>query len=144
MINKIRIIAVGKVKERYLLDGINEYLKRLKAFCKVEIIEMKDLGVQKEAIKMEEYLEDNRQASFLLDNNGKEYDSVEFAGFLKQREGTLNLVIGGSEGISSELKSKYPKIALSKMTFLHEMTRLILLEQIYRGYMIINNRVYHK
>jgi 23S rRNA (pseudouridine1915-N3)-methyltransferase len=141
MINKIRIVAVGKIKERYLQEGINEYLKRLKIFCKLEIIELTDLGTNKEAEKIEKFM--NPQA-YLLDNNGKEFDSLEFAEMLRKLEGGITFVIGGPMGISQSLKSKYQKISLSKMTFLHEMTRLVLLEQIYRGFMIVNNRQYHK
>jgi 23S rRNA (pseudouridine1915-N3)-methyltransferase len=141
MIPKIKIIAIGKIKERYLQEGINEYLKRLAPFCKIEILELKDEGIEKEAKKIENYLNSN---SYLMDANGKESSSEEFAEFLKKSDGELILVIGGSEGISQSLKNKCKKISLSKMTFLHEMSRFILLEQIYRAYMIINKRTYHK
>lgn len=141
MISRIKIIAIGKIKERYLQEGINEYLKRLTPFCRIEILELKNEGLEKEAKKIENYLNSN---SYLLDANGKEFSSEEFAEFLKKSEGELTLVIGGDEGISDNLKARYKKISLSKMTLLHEMTRLVLLEQIYRGYMIINNRNYHK
>jgi 23S rRNA (pseudouridine1915-N3)-methyltransferase len=141
MISKIRLVCVGKIKERYINEGLLEYIKRLKNFCKLEIIELTDLGLEKEAEKIEKFM--NPQA-YLLDNNGKQFDSLEFADLLKKLDGGITFVIGSPMGISPSLKSRYQKISLSKMTFLHEMTRLILLEQIYRGYMIINNRQYHK
>lgn len=141
MISKIRIITVGKIKERYLLEGINEYLKRLKPFCKIEILELKDQGLQKEAEKIVYYLD---AKSFILDDLGTQLSSEEFAALLKKEEGSLTFVIGGPEGIADSLKSGHKKISLSRMTFTHEMTRLILTEQIYRAYTIINNRAYHK
>ena len=141
MITKIRLIAIGKIKENYIREGINEYLKRLNPFCKIEVIELKDEGPEKEAKKIENYLD---AQSYLLDSKGAEFSSEDFASFLKKLEGTLTFFIGGPEGISGEIKRKCKKISLSRMTFLHEMCRLFLLEQIYRAYTIIHNRNYHK
>jgi 23S rRNA (pseudouridine1915-N3)-methyltransferase len=139
MISKIRIIAIGRIKERYLLEGINEYLKRLSRFCKIEIIKLKDEGIKKDSEKISRY-----SNAFVLDAKGKQFSSEEFADFLKKNEGELSFIIGGPEGISEEIKKKSKLLSLSRMTFLHEMSRLILLEQIYRGYTIINNIPYHK
>jgi 23S rRNA (pseudouridine1915-N3)-methyltransferase len=141
MISKIKIIAVGKVKERYITEGINEYLKRLSAFCKVEVVELKDEGMEKEAKKIIDRIDSK---GYLLDALGEEFSSEGFSNLLKKEDGALTLVIGGHEGISESLKKRYKKVSLSKMTFTHEMARLFLLEQIYRGYMIIHNRNYHK
>jgi 23S rRNA (pseudouridine1915-N3)-methyltransferase len=141
MINKIRIIAIGKVKERYLLEGINEFLKRLRPFCKIEIIELKDTGLEKEAINISARIDSK---TYLLDPLGNQLSSEELADFLKKEDGYLTLVIGGPEGIANPLKDKCKKLSLSKMTFLHEMTRLLMLEQIYRAYAIIHNKKYHK
>ena len=141
MISKIKIIAIGKVKEKYLLEGINEYLKRLGRYCKVEILELKDEGLVKEAEKISRYLSNN---AFVLDEKGKQFSSVEFSELIKKQDGELTFIIGGPEGISAEIKQKSKLFSLSKMTFIHEMTRLILLEQIYRSYMILHNTQYHK
>jgi 23S rRNA (pseudouridine1915-N3)-methyltransferase len=137
MIKKIKIISVGRVKEKYIRDGIEEYLKRLRPYCKLEIIELKDEGVEKEAERIEKYLDDN---TFILDEAGKEMNSKEFSNLFK--DGAITFVVGGPEGVSKKLKGK--RISLSKMTFTHEMARLFLLEQIYRSYMIITDRKYHR
>jgi len=141
MASKIRIIAVGKVKERYIIEGISEYLKRLKPFVKVDVIELKDGGLKKEAEKIANHLS---SSTFVLDERGKQFSSLEFADMIKKIEGEITFVIGGADGIDESIKQKSKTLSLSKMTFLHEMTRLILLEQIYRSYMINSNRSYHK
>lgn len=141
MIKKIRIISMGKIKERYIQEGIDEYKKRLQPFCRLEALELKGEGIPKEAEKLSRYVGDN---TFILDSGGKQFSSEEFASFIKTREGELTFIIGGSEGVESSLKKKAQLISLSRMTFLHEMCRLFLIEQIYRAYMIIHNRVYHK
>ncbi len=141
MASKIRIICVGKVKESHITTGINEFLKRLTPFVKVEIVELKDEGVKKEAEKLTNYLGSN---TFTLDENGKEYSSVSFSELIKKQEGTLTFIIGGHDGIDDSLKLKSTRISLSKMTFTHEMARLFLIEQVYRAYMIIGNRKYHR
>lgn len=141
MITRVKIIAIGKIKEKYLLQGIDEYLKRLNRYCKIEIIELKDEGLEKEAEKLTKYLSKN---TFILDANGKTTDSEGFAELFKKEEGEITFIIGGPGGISEKLKKAAKTLSLSKMTFLHEMTRLILLEQIYRAYNIIHNTAYHK
>ncbi|VVB66199.1 Ribosomal RNA large subunit methyltransferase H [Candidatus Gugararchaeum adminiculabundum] len=141
MISKLRIVAVGKVKEGYLLQGINEYVKRLGAFCRLELIELKDEGLVKEAKRLEKYL---GAGTFILDVKGKQFTSEEFAQLVKKQEGTLTLIIGGADGIDESLKKRAPGISLSNMTFTHEMCRLFLLEQVYRAYMINTNRPYHR
>jgi 23S rRNA (pseudouridine1915-N3)-methyltransferase len=137
----IRLIAIGKIKERYILEGIQEYEKRLRPFCKLEIVELKDEGIKKDSEKILKYIDGN---SYILDSRGKEFSSEEFAEFVKEKEGNLTLIIGGSDGFFDEVKKKAKLISLSKMTFLHEMCRLFLIEQIYRAFMIINKRVYNK
>ncbi len=138
---KIRIVAVGKVKEGYLLEGIGEYAKRLAPFCKLELIELKDEGLAKEAKRLERYL---GAGTFILDVGGKHLSSEEFAQFVKKQEGMLTLIIGGADGIDESIKRRAPAISLSKMTFTHEMCRLFLMEQVYRAYMINGNRPYHR
>ncbi len=137
MISKIKLITIGKVKEKYLLEGIKEYKKRLTPFVKLDIIELKENSNP----NLDKYMGNN---SYLLDANGAQYTSEEFSGLLKRVEGEITFIIGGAEGFSIDLKKKFKLISLSKMTFIHEMSQLIFLEQIYRGFMILNNRNYHK
>lgn len=141
MVAKIRIIAIGKIKESYIREAIEEYKKRLSPFVKLEFIELKDEGHKKETEKIKNYVDNN---TYVLDEKGFEYSSIEFAKLLKKFYGQITFIIGGADGISEEIKSAAQKISLSKMTFLHEMCRLFLLEQIYRGFMINSNRTYHK
>jgi len=139
--NKIRIVAVGKVKEGYLREGIAEYAKRLAPFCKLELIELKDEGPAKEAKRLERYL---GPGTFILDVGGKHLSSEEFAQFMKKQEGMLTLIIGGADGIDESIKRRAPAISLSNMTFTHEMCRLFIMEQVYRAHMINSNRPYHR
>ena len=144
MPQKIRLIAVGKIKESYLAAGIAEYEKRLRPYCNLELVELKDEGMEKEAVRLEKYL---GPSTFILDANGRSLDSVEFSKLLKANElsaSPLTFIIGGPNGIDENLKKKASTISLSKMTFTHEMCRLFLLEQIYRSAMINSNRAYHK
>ena len=158
---KIKIIAVGKVKEKYLKDGIDEYLTRLLPYAKTEIVEVADSKVKDnpnqsdiEKVINEEgdrILSKIKNTDYIinLDLNKKEFDSIEFAKFIEQKmvEGgsSIIFVIGGSYGLSKDVKERANySISLSKMTFLHQMTRLILLEQIYRSFKILNNETYHK
>lgn len=143
MSSKIKLICVGKVKEPYIKTGIDEFLKRIKPLSKLEIIELNDDGIKKESIKILEY---NSQNTYIFDAKGKQYSSEEFAEFIKKNETEMNeiiFIIGGPEGIDEKIKSKFKTISLSKMTFTHEMTRLFLLEQIYRASMINSGRTYY-
>lgn len=158
---KIRLFVIGKVKEDYLKLGINEYLLRIKPYANIEIVELPDLPVkdnpsdaQIKQVKDEEckrVLNLLKPSDYLiaLDLNKKELTSEEFSSYLiKKLEvggSQVNFVIGGSYGLSDELKSRAnDSISLSKMTFLHQMTRLVLLEQIYRAFKIYKNETYHK
>lgn len=158
---KIRIIAIGKIKEAYLKEGINEYLKRIKPYTNIEIIEVNDEPVTdnpKEAditkvknIEGERVLKYLKESDYVisLDLNKKQYTSPEFAKYLEDRfvrgGSSITFIIGGSYGLSDELKRRAnDSFSLSNMTFLHQMTRLILLEQIYRAFKINRNETYHK
>lgn len=158
---KIRIMCIGKIKEAFLKEGINEYLSRLKPYCKLEIIEVDDEPIRdnpnssdiKKAIDKEgeRILKKLKNSDYLisLDLNKKELNSETFADFLMKKieisNSNLTFVIGGSYGLSDSLKQRAnDSISLSQMTFTHQMTRLILLEQIYRSFKILNNEVYHK
>ena len=141
MVTRIRIVAVGKIKERYILEAVKEYTKRLAPFCKLEQIEIKDKGPSEEAKLLDRYLGMN---TFLLDVDGKNLSSKDFAQMVKKQDGSLTFIIGGADGIDESLKKRAPAISLSKMTFTHEMCRLFLIEQIYRACMINSNRKYHR
>jgi len=157
---KIKIYCIGKIKDNYLKDGINEYIKRISAYANVEIDEVADSKVKDNPnisdIEKAKKEEGDRVLKLIkndyligLDLNKKEPTSEEFAKFLQSKliEGGSNIsfVIGGSYGLSETLKARCnTSISLSKLTFLHQMTRLILLEQIYRAFKILNNETYHK
>ena len=158
---KIRIHAIGKIKDAYLKIGIDEYLKKIKPYSQIEIVEYNDepipnnpnnseieLAKKKEGEKVLQYLKSNEYL-IGLDLNKKELESPAFAEFLDKNltnnGASISFVIGGSYGLSNELKNRCnDSISLSKMTFLHQMTRLILLEQIYRAFKILRNETYHK
>ena len=140
----IKLICVGKVKELYLREGINEFVKRLSAFTRFEIIEIKDSAHEKEEKDILSKIKNEKV--FLLDEKGKEYTSYEFSELIKKEtyDRDVIFIIGGPEGLSQELKRKYPNIALSKMTFTHEMARLFFVDQLYRAFTIMKNMKYHK
>ena len=152
---EINIICIGKIKEEFIVKGINEYLKRVKPFANVKIIELKEhtFNDSVKNLKEESKLILNLIAKddylVTLEIEGKQFDSVEFASFISNHftynSKPINFVIGSSDGISQEVKdrSNY-KMSISKMTFPHQLMRLILLEQIYRAMMINNNNKYHK
>ena len=158
---KIKIYAIGHLKEAYLKQGINEYLDRLKPYTQVEIVELNDESIvdnpsqkeieqakNKEGQKVLKLLQGNEYL-IGLDLVKKQPTSEEFAKYLEDKfvlgGANISFVIGGSYGLSDELKARCnDRIGLSNMTFLHQMTRLILLEQIYRSFKINRNEVYHK
>ena len=155
----IKIIAVGKLKEKYLKDAVNEYMKRLSAYAKVEIIEIvdekepdnasdKDIEIikNKEGNKILDKIKD-REYVILLDVEGKLISSEDLAGKLAELslsgDSNLVFVIGGSNGVSEEVRKK-AKLSFSNMTFPHQLMRVILLEQVYRGFKINRGEAYHK
>lgn len=148
----IKIITIGTIKENYFNDAVLEYIKRLKPYAKINFVELKaeafnDSNKEQikkiEAEKIENALKKcEKKSIFLLDERGSLFDSKEFAKFIDKNQ-CLVFVIGGSLGFSEELLKKYKKVSLSNLTFLHEMVRVILLEQIYRSITIINKKNYH-
>ena len=142
MTNLIKIIAVGRIKEKYIQDAISEYEKRIKPLSKFNIVEIKDEGIIKESDKIGVYLQDKN--TYLLDPAGKQFTSEDFSDFIKKSDCEITFIVGGFDGVSEDVKNGAQMISLSKMTFTHEMARLFLVEQIYRAFMIINNRKYHK
>ncbi|MFI3291598.1 MAG: 23S rRNA (pseudouridine(1915)-N(3))-methyltransferase RlmH [Opitutales bacterium] len=139
----IKVIAVGKMKNRELSSLAQDYLSRSQRFDKVELVEIKDSTLPKEAEKMLEILQKNKGAIFAMGEEGKEYTSVEFAKLLEKHP-HANFLIGSAYGIDKEIKQRATQIiALSKMTFTHEFARVFLLEQIYRAKNIQANTGYH-
>lgn len=153
---KIRLVTVGTLKEKFLKDAINEYLKRLSRFAKVEIVELEESKIQsksEEQIKKEEgerILKRIKESDYLilLDLKGEMLSSEEFSTKLKnlidKGVSPLTFVIGGTLGLSEEVRKRANlSISISRMTFTHQICRVILLEQIYRAFKIINNEEYH-
>jgi len=158
---KITLICVGKVKEKFLKDGISEYAKRISKFASLDIIEVSDIKAPENLsdkdmlnIKIAEgnkILEKIKPNSYIvsLEINGENFSSEEFSKFIENKSisgiGHIYFVIGGSLGLSDDVVKKSDfKLSFSKMTFPHQLMRLILLEQIYRGFKIIKNEPYHK
>lgn len=144
----IKIICLGKIKEQYLNDMINDYQKRISKYHKLEIIELKDTNnLEEEASNINRYIS-NQDYIISLDIEGKELDSVSLANHLNDtfnHYGTITFIIGSSNGLSNSIKEKsHLRLSFSKMTFPHGLFRAILLEQIYRSFKILNNETYHK
>ena len=158
---KITVITVGKIKEKYLKDAIAEYSKRLSKYCKLEIIEVADEKTpdnasevvedsirSKEAERILKYVKDDAYV-ITLEIGGMQLASEELADKIDKLgvQGTSHIIfiIGGSIGLGKEVlnKSNYA-LSFSKMTFPHQLMRVILLEQVYRSYRIISNEPYHK
>ncbi|MFA6919193.1 MAG: 23S rRNA (pseudouridine(1915)-N(3))-methyltransferase RlmH [Patescibacteria group bacterium] len=152
----IVIIAVGKIKESYLSQGIGEYLKRLSPYARIVMEELKPETFRRESdmekskgleaeriIKCLDKYEDSHV--IILDENGKQFTSESFANKIKTLANKkIVFVVGGSLGLGQEILNRnFDKLALSQMTFTHEMARLILVEQIYRAISIIKEKDYH-
>lgn len=152
MIN-VTIVAVGNLKEKFFSGAQNEYLKRLSAFCKIKIVELKEFNELKniDLIKEkegEEILKHLFSYSILLDVAGKEMSSEELSKNIEKlslNTSSLTFVVGGSYGVSENVKRACKqKISFSKMTFPHNLFRIMLLEQLYRAFTILNGKSYHK
>ena len=158
---KITVITVGKIKEKYLRDAVAEYVKRLSRYCKLEIIEVADEKTPDQASEtVEEQIRDKEGERILkyirddmyvitLEIDGKMLSSEELADKINmlgiQGQSSVAFVIGGSIGLGREvLKRSDYALSFSKMTFPHQLMRVILLEQVYRSYRIINGEPYHK
>ena len=144
----IKILCVGKIKEKYLNEFINDYETRITKYSKIEIIELKDSNINKES---EEILKNINEKDFniIMDIKGKKLDSVEFSKLIDKTftsgYNTITFIIGASNGVTEEVKNKCNfKLSFSDMTFPHGVFRGILLEQIYRSFKILNNESYHK
>lgn len=156
----VRIVCVGKLKERYFEDACAEFQKRLGRFCTLEIVELADEKAPESLHPAEEELVREKEGKRILKAigakdcavalaiDGKQMRSEEFAAFLEEKETEarpLTFLIGGSLGLSPEVYARAnAKLSFSKMTFPHRIARLLLLEQIYRGFKILRNEAYHK
>ncbi|MBQ3438061.1 MAG: 23S rRNA (pseudouridine(1915)-N(3))-methyltransferase RlmH [Fusobacterium sp.] len=153
----VYVICIGKIKDKYINEGITEFSKRMQSFANLEIIELKEftketntsISIKKETDEIIKYLEKLNSYEILLDLNGKELSSPsmsEYIETLKNRGiSRISFIIGGSDGVDSELKQRVDfKLKFSNFTFPHQLMRLILMEQIYRWFAISNNIKYHK
>lgn len=155
---KIKIIAIGKIKEKFLKEGIDEFLKRLTPYAAVEVIELSPVEIKDEHLieraldeEGEKILSYIKPQSYVItmEIKGKELSSEEFAEKIVELtndgQGEIVFVIGSSCGISKNVSARANfKMSMSKMTFLHQFARLILIEQIYRAFKIIKGETYHK
>lgn len=156
---KIKLITIGKIKEDYLVAAIKEYSKRIAAFSDLEIVELAEAKISKEnssqielAVNKESNLIieqlNKKEYNILLDISGKEFDSIDLAKLIKEKQqtsSTFTFIIGGSNGVNEQLRKNVNlRLSFSKLTFPHQLMRLILLEQIYRVFKINNNHSYHK
>ena len=144
----IRIIAPGKIKEKYLEEAIQDYLKRVNKYHRTEIIELKDdINILKEEAQILRHI-NNKDYNILMDINGDLVSSEDFAILTSQKlmeYGNINIVIGGSNGVTDKVKQMVNKrLSFGRITFPHGLFRSILLEQLYRGFKINNNESYHK
>ena len=158
---KSKLICVGKLKEKYLDDGIKEYLKRISAYSDIEVIEVADERIPDNPSLAEETIVKSKEGRrildkvkqddymILLDVQGKELDSIQFAERIEDcminGKSTIDFVIGGSLGHGEDVLTRAnARISFSQMTFPHQLMRLILVEQIYRAFKIIRHETYHK
>ncbi len=151
----VRVMCVGKLKEKYLQMAQAEYVKRLSAFCRLEIVEKKEAALPANpsaalidkacAEESEALLSASRGALIALSPEGERMTSEQFASLVMQHESDISFAIGGSHGLSAAFKAKATRtVSFSDLTMPHQLFRIVLLEQIYRAFMIGSGRTYHK
>jgi len=154
---KITLIAISKTDQKYMQEGMQEYLKRLTRYISFELIEITDIKNAKNLSNEEQKKKEGElilakiekgSEVILLDDKGKDYTSMQFSKLLQDKMNsgvkTLSFVIGGPYGFSDDVYAlANSKFSLSRMTFSHQMVRLIFLEQLYRGFTILKNEPYH-
>jgi len=146
---KVNIVCVGKIKEQYIRDGVSEYVKRLSRYCKTEIIELKDFATP-DAVKKESDLILERLTGYkiLLDIGGKTLSSPEIAEVMERAylsSPEVTFIIGGSCGVDERVRSACDfRLSFGRVTFPHQLMRLMLTEQIYRAFCITEGTPYHK
>ena len=157
---KIKLITVGKVKEKYLVEGIKEYSKRISRYSKLELVEVSDEKAPESLSEKDEEIVKNKEGERILNKisneyvialviEGKKVNSIELSEMINRifsyESSDITFVIGGSLGLSKDVLNRAnTKLSFSDMTFPHQLMKLILLEQIYRSFRIINNEPYHK
>ena len=144
----IKILCVGKIKEKYLNDLINDYKTRITKYSKIEIVEIKDSDIFKESEEILKNIND-KDYNIIMDIKGKMIDSVELSTLIDKTftsgYNTITFIIGASNGVTDEVKNRCNyRLSFSNLTFPHGLFRGILLEQIYRSFKILNNESYHK
>jgi len=143
----IKVIVIGNLKEKYWLDALKEYKKRLSKYTKLEIIELEDSDLIKEKELILKRIKD-KDYVIVLEIEGNELYSIELSNNLNKwlvNNSNLVFIVGGSEGLHEEVKDRSDySLSFSKLTFPHQMFRVMLLEQLYRSFKIINNETYHK
>lgn len=158
---KLTVLCVGKLKEKFMRDAVNEYVKRLSRYVRLDVVEVSDEKTPDNASEKEEEMIRDKESERLLRHiksgdyvialaiAGRQYDSVSFSRRIEEYglsgKGNVIFVIGGSLGLSGQvLERADEQLSFSKMTFPHQLMRVVLLEQIYRSYRIIKNEPYHK
>ena len=143
----IRIICVGKIKEKFYVEALNEYLKRLQKYHKIVIDEVVDSNIKQEGDLILKRFND-KDYVILLDISGSEMNSLEFSQYIDRTflsHSNITFVIGGSDGVDDRIRNRVnDRISFSKLTFPHQLFRVILLEQIYRSFKILHHESYHK
>ena len=153
----INIICIGKIKDKYINEGITEFSKRMTSFASLNIIELKEynkedsisISIEKESLEILKQISKSNSYNILLDLDGKEITSENMSKYIDDLKNkgisSINFIIGGSNGVNKELKNSVDmKLKFSHFTFPHQLMRLILLEQVYRWFAISNNIKYHK
>ena len=153
----INIICIGKIKDKYINEGIAEFSKRMTSFANLNIIELKEynkedsisISIEKESSEILKQISKSNSYNILLDLDGKEITSENMSKYIDDLKNkgisSINCIIGGSNGVNKEVKNSVDmKLKFSHFTFPHQLMRLILLEQIYRWFAISNNIKYHK
>lgn len=154
---EINVVGVGLIKEKFFKEAICEYQKRIGGFCKINVLEVKDIdygsgdaNIQKaKKLEAETLLKHKKGFCIAMEINGQEFDSKQFAkkiqSIFETKNSTITFFIGGSNGLDKSFSDSCDmKISFSNLTFPHQLMRVILLEQIYRAFTILNNKTYHK
>lgn len=160
---KINLIVIGTIKDKSTQSIVNDYIKKISKFIKIEIINLKEekiidesnlsiikLSLEKEAISLNKFFESSSNYNIVLDINGIQYNSIEFSKVISNiidnpSYKNLNFIIGSSHGLDNSVKQKANLLlSFSKMTFPHQLFQVIFLEQIYRSFTILKNIKYHK
>lgn len=143
----IKIICVGKLKEKYLIDLVNDYVKRVNKYHKLELIEVKDSNIKSEALEIDKHIQ-SRDFIVSMEIGGKKLNSIDLSKKIDNwlmTYGNITFIIGGSDGIDESIKKKSNyALSFSDLTFPHGLFRGFLVEQLYRSFKIMNNETYHK